>query len=61
MLVNRLWDSAQFIDARNEAVAEANGLVAKGERFTAADVCSVKNAYAAVGLGSGDADCDGIG
>ena len=58
VLVNRLWDSAQFIDARNAAVAEALSLVAKGT-FTAANLCSVKNAYAAVGLGSGDADCDG--
>jgi Zn-dependent metalloprotease len=58
VLVNRLWDSAQFIDARNEAVAEAVELKKKGT-FTAANVCSVKNAYAAVGLGAGDADCDG--
>jgi hypothetical protein len=28
--------------------------------FTAADVCSVRNAYAAVGLGWGDANCDGV-
>jgi len=58
VLVYRMWDNAQFIDARNEAVAEAVALKNKGT-FTAADVCSVKNAYAAVGLGTGDADCDG--
>lgn len=28
--------------------------------FTPADVCSVKNAYGAVEVGSGDADCDGV-
>ena len=52
-----------FRDARDRAVwiatAWANP-VAPLFGFTAADVCSVRNAYGAVGIGSGDADCDGI-
>ena len=59
MLTTRLWDSAQFIDARNAAVAEANWQVVLGN-FTPHEACQVKNAYAAVGLGQGDVDCDGL-
>src|SRR5262249_15516243 len=58
MLIYRLWDSAQFIDARNAAVAEANWQFALGN-FTLKDVGHVKGAYGAVGLESGDIDCDG--
>jgi Thermolysin metallopeptidase, alpha-helical domain/Thermolysin metallopeptidase, catalytic domain/Thrombospondin type 3 repeat len=58
VLTYRLWDSAQFIDARNAAVAEASWQFVLGN-FTLNDVCHVKDAYAAVGLGSGDIDCDG--
>jgi hypothetical protein len=59
VLTNRIWSSAQLIDARNLAVAEAGDLVRSGT-FTSSDLCSVRNAYAAVGLGSGDRDCDTI-
>lgn len=52
-----------FRDARDRAVWIASAWanpVAPLFGFTAADVCSVRNAYGAVGIGSGDADCDGI-
>jgi Zn-dependent metalloprotease len=58
VLTTRLWDSAQLIDARNAAVAEASWQLVLGN-FSKNDVCQVKDAYAAVGLGSGDVDCDG--
>jgi hypothetical protein len=56
-----LTGSSQFIDARNSAVWTAFWL-AKNNLFgfTSADVCSVRNAYNAVGLGEGDTDCDGV-
>ena len=69
VLTGRLWSSAQLIDARNAAVDAARAFVfyaqlpfspIPGFGFTAADVCSVRTAYAAVGLGWGDANCDGI-
>lgn len=49
---NCLWSSSQFIDARNCAVREATNLGYK--------VCTVRQAYAAVGIGQGDRDCDNI-
>ena len=69
VLTGRLWSSAQLIDARNAALDSARFFALQGQfplpffpsfGFTAADVCSVRNAYAAVGLGWGDANCDGI-
>ena len=69
VLTGRLWSSAQFIDARYAAVDTARAFALNqqlqspffpGFGFTAADVCSVRTAYAAVGLGWGDANCDGI-
>jgi Zn-dependent metalloprotease len=58
----RLPSSAQFIDARNAALAEALSLASTGAfGFTSNNACQVRNAYAAVGLGEGDADCDGTG
>ncbi len=63
MLANRRMTSgAQFIDVRNGALAEATSLAASHSHgFTSGDVCQVRNAYAAVGLGIGDRDCDGTG
>lgn len=56
----RLTASAQLIDARNAAIAEAASLVSSRTLgFTANDLCQVRNAYAAVGLGDSDRDCDG--
>lgn len=48
---NCLWSSSQFIDARNCALLDAQRLGAKA-------VCAVRNAYASVGVGQGDRDCD---
>ena len=58
MLIYRLWDSAQMIDARNAAIAEATWQFVQGN-FSQNNICQVQNAYAAVGLGNGDTDCDG--
>jgi hypothetical protein len=69
VLTNRLWSSARLIDARNAALDSARFYALQAQfplpflpnlGFTAADVCSVRNAYAAVGLGWGDANCDGV-
>lgn len=55
-----LGSSAQMIDARNASVARADSWAASGANgFTPFDACQVQNAYAAVGLGDGDTDCDG--
>jgi hypothetical protein len=57
---NRLTANATLLDARNAAVAVA---LDEANRFLGFlnhnDVCQVRNAYAAVELGLGDADCDG--
>jgi hypothetical protein len=61
VLTSYLWDSAQMIDARNGAVFFAllwSGTGTHG--FTADDLCQVRNAYAAVELGQGDSNCDGV-
>jgi hypothetical protein len=61
VLVNRLWSGAFFVDARNAAVADAQQKAAQGfVGFNQTDVCTVRNAYAAIGLGGGDRDCDGV-
>jgi hypothetical protein len=52
VMVNCLWDTSQFIDARNCALNVAQRL--------GVDLCPVRNAYASVGLGDGDRDCDGV-
>ena len=58
MLIYRLWDSSQMIDARNAAIAEASWQFLQGN-FSQNNICQVQNAYAAVELGNGDTDCDG--
>jgi len=58
-----LVSTSRFLDARNRAVAIASAWsnpLFPFFGFTATDVCSVRNAYAAVEVGSGDADCDGL-
>jgi hypothetical protein len=56
--------TATFNDARNKAVNSVTALVTDDYYnylgFTSADICTVKNAYRAVEVGEGDADCDGI-
>jgi hypothetical protein len=53
--------NSQFLDARDLTVAAARVFVfLRRHSFTDADVCSVINAFGAVGLGDADRDCDGI-
>lgn len=59
--MTRLSSSAQLIDARNATVRLADSWGSSGTNgFTPFDACQVQNAYAAVELGEGDNDCDGI-
>jgi hypothetical protein len=54
-------DTATFLDARNLAVTMALVFVQQNlYGFAAADVCTVRNAYAAVELGPADTDCNGV-
>jgi Zn-dependent metalloprotease len=53
--------TATFSDARDFAVATAQTFVNLGfYGFSAANICTVRNAYAAVEIGQGDVDCDGL-
>ena len=56
VIANRLVNNSQFDDARNAAITEARNLYGP----LSAEVCIVRNAYASVGLGMGDINCDGI-
>ena len=67
VLTRRLAKNAQFLEARNETVEQARAY-RRGKPwppgdvrndFTITDVCDVINAFAAVGLGPPDTDCDG--
>jgi uncharacterized repeat protein (TIGR01451 family) len=59
---SRLAPNDQFIDARDQSVAQAEAYLEEQRyNFTRFDVCSVKNGFAAVGLGVSDVDCDDIG
>ena len=52
--------NAQLADAKDWTVKVAKGYVSKKEHgFTSNDVCQVINAFASVGLGTADRDCDG--
>lgn len=52
--------NASFADARAREIAAAEDLARRGELgFVAADACTVRNAWAAVGVGRGDSNCDG--
>jgi hypothetical protein len=56
-----LPSTSSFVNARNFAVAAAKTFVQLNlYGFNAANVCTVRNAYAAVELGAADADCNGI-
>lgn len=60
VLTTRIGFNADFNDAREQTVAQAQEYVDDGRHlFTARNVCSVMNAFASVGLGSADVDCDG--
>jgi len=57
-----LANNANFVAARTREIAVAEAFVAaKQHGFTDADVCTVRNAWAAVGIGQGDGNCDGVG
>lgn len=59
-LVRRLDSNDRYADLRDKAVAQARRFVADGRAgWATLDVCQVINAYASVGVGDGDRDCDG--
>ncbi|MDX2200209.1 MAG: M4 family metallopeptidase [Phycisphaerae bacterium] len=61
VVTSRLSSNSQLIDARNATVALAKDWRARNVNgFTRRDVCSVINAFASVGLGARDSDCDGL-
>ncbi len=58
-----LVKTSDFFDARWRALSIAQwwaNPILQLYGFTAADICSVRNAYGAVEVGFGDADCDGL-
>jgi predicted outer membrane repeat protein len=59
VLTNWLPSNATFVQARDAAIGEAQIRQRRGE-FSPADVCAVRRAYAAVGIGFADLNCDGI-
>jgi Zn-dependent metalloprotease len=67
VLTTRLAKNAQLLEARNETVEQARAYVRDKpwppgdvrNDFTTTDVCDVINAFASVGLGPPDTDCDG--
>jgi hypothetical protein len=60
VLTTRLWSGAWIEDARNQTVALARRYAQEGiHGFTPRDACSVGNAFAAIGYGVADNDCDG--
>ncbi len=63
VLTTWLAQSSSFMDARNATVAQATWMADPAnpfKSFTTHDVCQVINAFAAVGLGTPDLDCDGL-
>lgn len=59
--MRNLPKAATFADARAREIVAADYFFSRNERgFTRDDVCTVRNAWAAVGIGMGDSDCDGI-
>jgi len=68
VLTTRLAKNAQLAEARNVTVEQARAYVRGGpwppgdvrNDFTTTDVCDVINAFASVGLGPQDRDCDGL-
>ena len=59
VLTNWLTPNATLREARDAAIGEAKIQQRRGE-LTHADVCAVRRAYAAVGIGFPDLNCDGI-
>jgi hypothetical protein len=62
VLVDWVGGSTNFDDARNAFVVQAGSWALAGTHgFTFNDLCQVRNAWASVGIGEGDTDCDGVG
>ncbi len=60
VLDNWLWKTSNFSDFRNAMVGASSVWATLGRHgFTNADACRVLNAFAAVAIATGDADCDG--
>ena len=61
VLTTRLAENADFDEARNATVEQARSYATFGNAhsFAMEDVCQVINAFASVGLGLSDSDCDG--
>jgi Zn-dependent metalloprotease len=62
VLTNRLDSNSGFRAARRETLEQAQIFVDNNHQhgFVQADVCSVRNAFASVGLTVSDVDCDGV-
>jgi len=60
LATSRLHSESDFMDQRDQTIAEARRFHTTGRHFfTVANVCNVINAFASVGLGDPDTDCDG--
>jgi hypothetical protein len=61
VMTTRLATNSQFIDARNATVEQARTYVRTRQYgFTTRHVCDIINAFASVGLGAPDRNCDGL-
>jgi len=61
VMVSRLMSESLFHHFKDEMVREADLYRSTGRfGFTTQDVCDVINAFAAVGIGLPDSDCDGV-
>ncbi|MHB8895043.1 MAG: Lcl domain-containing protein [Candidatus Geothermincolia bacterium] len=61
VMTQHLDSYARFTAARDETVEQAQDYVEDNKYgFTDQDLCSVRNAFAAVGVGDADMDCDGV-
>lgn len=61
VLTSRLGVNSEFYDARDATIEQVREYVdADRHGFVQSDVCSVMNAFAAVGYGDSDIDCDGV-
>ncbi len=66
VLVRRLHENADFMDAREQTIAQAWDYVFDNLEqgldyrygFETEDICSIVNGFAAIGIGSADRDCD---
>ncbi len=59
VFVNRLTGGSNFLNARDATIAEALDMRRAGH-LTDRDVCTVRRAFASVGIGFADLNCDGV-